>query len=231
MGRRRYVAVTASIPARMKRELERLAKERGMSVRKLAGSFIVKGLLEARRSPKLEKAWQMRHKVRVKERVLSHLRGQVPPPSQQDEILRELIKEVHELEAEGADVEDLRKLVEALMMRYTLVHPAVYQAEAGHFLLVEGPGGEAVAKALLRMGQLVFTAWSGLDVETAHTILYMSYPFRTDMKPEEAARVVEEQARKAGLKVSVRPVKAEEQKIYASGPILVLPRLEEREQE
>ena len=225
------MTVAASIPARMKKELERLAKERGMSVRKLAGSFIVKGLLEARRSPELEKVLLMRHEVRVREKVLSLLRSPVPAPSEQDEILRELLGEIHELEREGADVEDLRRLVEALVMKYTLVHPAVFQSEPGHFLVVQGPGGEAVAKALLRTGKLVFTAWHGLRAWVMLKLLAMTYPFREDMGLEEAARVVEERAKKAGLKVSVRPLKAEEQKIYASGPILVLPRLEEREQE
>ena len=202
---KKMVAVTASIPVQAKKKLEALAKKKGMSVRRLAGEILVKALLVAPEEPGLEEAWAMVRKTRLKQQIATCLRGPVPPPSQQDETIRSFLKEIREMEKEGVDVEDLKKMVEALMVKFVLVDPAVFRGEPGHFLLVRGPGGEAIAKALFKTGKLVFTAWRGLRAWAMFKLLAASYPFTEGMGAEEAAKLVEKRAREMALNVSVKP--------------------------
>ena len=208
MGRKKMVTVAASVPAWAKMRLEALAKKKKMSVRKLAGEILVKALVAltgAPEEPGLEETWAMVRKTRLEQQIAVYLRGQVPPPSQQDEVIRSFLREIRELEKGGVPVEDLKEMMEALIAKFVLVNPIVYGSEPGHFLLVRGPGGEAMAKALLKTGKLVFVKWSGLRAWVMSKLLATTYPFEMTMGPEEAAMTVEERAKRMGLKVSVVP--------------------------
>jgi len=198
--------LTGKVPINVGKKVREMAMRKGMSLAEFVGSLIVRALPDTETGMDVDEAWQEIRKLDLKRRLMSWLNSKRSSWIDKKMALPDLIKEVKELEAEGVDVTDLLKLLEAFMAELVLVNPVVYKNEPGCYLLIKGSGREAIAKAVFSNGTLVFIRWKGIKVKIMAKLLGLIYQFRNDMTPEEAAREVERRAEKAGVKIEVKPL-------------------------